>query len=89
MNLHDEIRKLLSPSDRNELILLIIALAIVLFWLFIASYQGQWLFEILHSLRRHWRGEATGLFLGPPGWHPRSLMANKSLCRNGFFHSCH
>ena len=41
MNIHDEIRKLLSPSDRNELILLIIASAIVLFWLFIASYQGH------------------------------------------------
>ena len=41
MSLHDEIRKLLSPSDRNELILLIIASVIVLLWLFIASYQGR------------------------------------------------
>jgi hypothetical protein len=38
MDLHDEIRKLLSHRDRNDVILLIIASVIVLFWLLTASH---------------------------------------------------
>ena len=42
VDLHSKIKKLISDHDRDERMLLILAVAIALFWLFTASHLWGW-----------------------------------------------